>query len=172
MPVTVYTIGHSNRATAEFIELLRKNGVTRLVDIRLIPKSRANPQFGQGRLKRALGKAGIEYMHEPRMGGRRRAANNSINTGWRNASFRGYADHMATPDFKDALKELVEHGRAETTAIMCAEAVPWRCHRTLVADALKSKRCRVFHIIGGSTPSEHKYTPFLKIERGVLTYPP
>jgi len=170
--MNVYTIGHSNRTSKEFIELLKRNGVESLVDIRLIPKSRANPQFGQGRLKRSLAKAGIEYTHEPRMGGRRRAAKDSINTGWRNASFRGYADYMATPEFKDALKELLEHARAGTTAIMCAEAVPWRCHRTLVADALKSKRCRVFHIIGGSTPSEHKYTPFLKMERGALTYPP
>jgi uncharacterized protein (DUF488 family) len=169
--VTIYTIGHSNRTTKEFLDLLRKNGVERLVDIRLIPKSRANPQFGQGRLQRSLERAGIDYAHEPRMGGRRRAAKESINAGWRNASFRGYADHMATREFKDALKELLARARKQTTAIMCAEAVPWRCHRTLVADALTHKRARVLHIVGGATPRPHKYTPFLRIKRGALTYP-
>src|SRR5437016_3416229 len=114
----VYTIGHSNRTTRDFIELLKKNGVERLIDIRLIPKSRSNPQFGQGRLKRSLKTAGIDYVHEPRMGGRRRAAKDSINAGWRNASFRGYADHMATREFKDALVSLLALAREKTTAIM------------------------------------------------------
>ena len=170
--MVVYTVGHSNRTTKDFIELLKRNGVELLVDIRLIPKSRANPQFGQRRLERSLGKAGIGYVHEPRMGGRRRPVKDSINAGWRNASFRGYADHMATREFKDALASLLAFAREKTTAIMCAEAVPWRCHRTLVADALTHKRCKVLHIIGPSTPRRHKYTTFLKIARGRLTYPP
>ena len=168
----LFTIGHSNRTTKDFIELLRKNGVELLVDIRLIPKSRANPQFGQGRLRQSLEKAGIAYVHEPRLGGRRRAAKDSVNAGWRNASFRGYADYMGTKDFKDGLAALLALAKTTPTAIMCAEAVPWRCHRTLVADALTRKRCRVLHIAGGGTPSVHRYTPFLKIRRGMLTYPP
>ena len=168
----IYTIGHSNRTTREFLDLLKKNGVEQLVDIRLFPKSRSNPQFGQGRLGRSLANAGIGYIHEPRMGGRRRPAGDSVNAGWRNASFRGYADHLATREFKDALASLLSLARKKTTAIMCAEAVPWRCHRTLVADALTHKRCKVLHIIGPSAPRRHKYTPFLKIRRGALTYPP
>ncbi len=168
---TIYTIGHSNRTIGEFLELLAKNGIELLVDIRLFPASRTNPQFGQRRLARSLEKAGIGYVHEPRLGGRRRAAKDSKNTGWRNASFRGYADYMATEDFQAGLMALLRAAKKKTTAIMCAEAVPWRCHRNLVADVLKHAGRDVYHITGGGKPSRHRYTPFLRVRRGVLTYP-
>ena len=116
-------------------------------------------------------KAGIDYVHEPRLGGRRRTTKDSINTGWRNTSFRGYADYMATVEFRKGLKAVLAFARTRTTAIMCAEAVPWRCHRFLVSDALKHARCRVLHIISGSKPSSRRYTQFLRVRRGVLTYP-
>ncbi len=168
---TIFTIGHSNRSIGDFTHLLTKNGVELIVDIRLLPGSRANPQFGQRQLERSLKHAGIGYLHEPRLGGRRRPAKDSKNTGWRNASFRGYADYMATPEFKDGFDTLLRAARNDTTAIMCAEAVPWRCHRTLVADALKHARFRVLHITGSGKPSPHRYTPFLRIRKGALTYP-
>src|SRR5205823_6306501 len=133
--ITIHTIGHSNRSSAEFIALLQQHHITRVVDIRLIPASRANPQFGRQRLQRALKKAGIDYVHEPRLGGRRRTTKDSINGGWRNTSFRGYADYMATVEFKRGLKALLALARTRATAIMCAEAVPWRFHRFLVSDA-------------------------------------
>ena len=167
----IFTIGHSNRTTKDFIELLKKNGVEQLVDIRLIPKSRSNPQFGQARLKRSLAKAGIAYVHEPRMGGRRRAAKDSINAGWRNASFRGYADHMATREFKAALKSLIARARKKTTAIMCAEAVPWRCHRNLVADELVRRGHEVIHILGPGSTKEHALNPNARVEDEHLVYP-
>ena len=166
-------IGHSTRPASELIEWLAAVGVTTLADVRTIPRSRANPQFEGPALARVLDRAGIGYVHLPRLGGLRRPRKGSEeNAGWRNASFRGYADHMATKEFTDALESLLVLARRKTTAIMCAEAVPWRCHRTLVADALKQKRCRVLDIIGDTTPRAHKYTPFLKIKKGALTYPP
>ena len=166
----IYTIGHSNRSIDDFIELLTKNGIQQLVDIRLFPGSRTNPQFGKDALARSLAGAGIAYLHEPRLGGRRRPAKNSTNLGWRNTSFRGYADHMQTDEFKAGFDVLIETAGRRTTAIMCSEAVPWRCHRTLVSDALKHAGFDVRHITGPGTPSVHKYTPFLKIRKGVFRY--
>jgi len=170
-PLSIYTIGHSNRPVYEFIALLTRNGVTRLIDIRKMPKSRHNPQFEGEALKRSLNDASIEYVHEPLLGGLRRARKDSVNDGWRNTSFRGFADYMATDEFKRGLDTLLESAERATTAIMCAEAVPWRCHRTLVADALKAAGCNVFHIVGAGAPSAHKFTPFLRRRHGELTYP-
>ena len=168
---SIYTIGHSNRPVDQFIALLTKNGVERLVDIRKMPKSRHNPQFEGEALKKALNAASIDYVHEPLLGGLRRARKDSVNDGWRNTSFRGFADYMSTGEFKRGLETVLESATRSTTAIMCAEAVPWRCHRTLVADALKAAGCRVFHIVGSSEPSAHKFTPFLRRRHGALTYP-
>jgi len=170
--VTIWTIGHSNRPIEEFLALLQKNGIERLVDVRLFPGSRTHPHFGGEQLQRSLHVAGIEYVHEPRLGGRRRAAKDSKNTGWRNTSFRGYADHMATREFTAALASLITLAGEKTTAIMCAEAVPWRCHRLLIADALTHAGWRVLHITGSAAPSQHEFTPFLRVRGGELTYPP
>jgi uncharacterized protein (DUF488 family) len=167
----IYTIGHSNRPLDEFLKLLTANDVELVVDIRKMPKSRNNPQFEGRALQRSLQKAGIEYIHEPLLGGLRRAQKDSVNDGWRNASFRGFADYMATDDFKRGLNAVLDRAAATTAAIMCAEAVPWRCHRSLVADALKASGRRVLHIVSRARPSPHRYTPFLRRRRGVLTYP-
>lgn len=167
----IYTIGHSTRPIEEFIELLKKNGVEMLADIRTIPKSRHNPQYWHDALAASLKRAEIEYVYLPGLGGRRRPAKDSINTAWRNASFRGYADHMQTNEFSDALDELIEIGKTNTTAIMCAEAVPWRCHRSLVGDALLVRGVEVLDIISASAPKPHKLTSFAKVEGERITYP-
>jgi len=167
----VYTIGHSNRPIDEFVALLEANRIQVLVDIRKMPRSRHNPQFEGDALAQSLKAVGIEYLHEPLLGGLRRPKPDSRNDGWKNTSFRGFADYMGTDEFKNGLDALLNRSARATTAIMCAEAVPWRCHRTLVADALKASRRRVLHIIGGGTPSPHKYTPFLRRRRGELIYP-
>jgi uncharacterized protein (DUF488 family) len=167
----IYTIGHSNRPIEEFLELLTANRIELVVDIRKMPKSRSNPQFESRALQHSLQLAGIGYVHEPLLGGLRRAQKDSVNDGWRNASFRGFADYMATDDFKRGLDTVLDAGREKATAIMCAEAVPWRCHRTLVADALKASGRRVLHIVSRAQPAPHRYTPFLRRRRGVLTYP-
>ena len=170
-PRPIYTIGHSNRPIEEFLELLTANGIELVVDIRKMPKSRSNLQFEGSALQQSLQQAGIGYLHEPLLGGLRRAQKDSVNDGWRNASFRGFADYMATDDFTRGLDTVLRNSGKKTTAIMCAEAVPWRCHRSLVADALKASGRRVLHIVSRSTPSPHRYTPFLRRRRGVLTYP-
>jgi uncharacterized protein (DUF488 family) len=170
-PRPIYTIGHSNRAIDDFLELLTANGIELVVDIRKMPKSRSNPQFEGTALQRALHGAGIHYVHEPLLGGLRRARKDSVNDGWRNASFRGFADYMDTDDFKKGLDTLLRRACETTTAIMCAEAVPWRCHRSLVADALKASGRRVLHIVSRARATPHRYTPFLRRRRGVLTYP-
>ena len=170
--MTIYTIGHSNRPIDEFLALLTKNGIQQLVDVRLFPASRTNPQFGRDALQQSLQDAGIDYIHEPRLGGRRRAAKDSKNMGWRNTSFRGYADHMATREFKAALASVIALAREKPAAIMCAEAVPWRCHRFLISDALTHAGWRVLHITGPAAPSTHKFTPFLRVRGDELTYPP
>jgi uncharacterized protein (DUF488 family) len=167
----VYTIGHSTRPIEEFIEMLKANNIEALVDVRTIPKSRHNPQFGDDALKESLEKEGIEYFYIKKLGGLRKAKKDSINTGWRNASFRGYADYMATPEFAAGLEELEKTASEKTVAIMCAEAVPWRCHRSLVADALVARGWDVFHIMSKTIANPHTLTKFLQIKNGNLTYP-
>lgn len=167
----VYTIGHSNRALEEFLDLLTAHRIQRLVDIRTIPESRHNPQFGKEALRAALGKGRIAYVHLTALGGLRRPAKDSVNLGWSNASFRGYADYMSTPAFSHGLGRLEKIAAREKTAIMCAEAVPWRCHRSLVADALTVRHWRVLHIQSRNAAAPHALTPFLKVRSGTLTYP-
>jgi uncharacterized protein (DUF488 family) len=168
----VLAIGHSTRPIGEFLELLHAAGVTTLADVRTIPRSRANPQFDQTALARALVRAGIAYVHVPQLGGLRRARRDSPNGAWRNASFRGYADHMQTPEFEEGLCNLRALAKEGPVAIMCAEAVPWRCHRSLVADALLAHGVVVEHVVGKGKTRPHRLTPFARIEGRTVTYPP
>jgi uncharacterized protein (DUF488 family) len=168
---TLFTIGHSTHSLEEFVGLLKKHGVMRIADVRSIPKSRHCPQFNTDVLEAGLQAAGVGYTHMAALGGRRYSRKGSINTGWRNASFRGYADYMATPQFAEGLDELMRVARKEITAIMCAEAVPWRCHRSLIADALLVKGWEVREIVSTAPAKLHKPTPFLKIVDGQLMYP-
>ena len=168
---TLYTIGHSTRSTRELIELLRAHGVEQVVDVRTIPKSRHNPQFSRPAITRSLHLAKIGYRQMKALGGLRHARPDSINLGWRNASFRGYADYMQTEDFAAGLERLEQLAARRPTAIMCAEALPWRCHRSLIADALTVARWRVLHIQSRRTARPHRRTPFLRVRSGRLVYP-
>jgi len=170
--MTIFTIGHSTRSADEFISLLGEHAIELLADIRTIPKSRHNPQFGQDVLPPTLVDAGIHYRHFEGLGGLRRAQPDSINSGWRNTSFRGYADYMQTEPFVQALDELIACANAQTAAIMCAEAVPWRCHRSLVGDALLIRGIEVVDIMGPGSCRPHKLTPFARVEGTAVTYPP
>ena len=168
----LYTIGHSNRTSEEFIALLLDNRVKRLADIRTVPRSRYNPQFNGDTLSRALARVGIEYVHMPSLGGFRTARTDSSNTGWRTPGFRSYADYMASEEFKHGLKELEKWAKKKRTAVMCSEAVPWRCHRSLTSDALIRDKWIVYDITGRGEPKRHKKTPFMRIRKGQITYPP
>lgn len=167
----IYTIGHSTRSIEEFIKILTAYGVNRLVDIRTVPRSRHNPQFEEAALAEALRKREIEYFHMRSLGGLRHARKDSINTGWKNASFRGYADYIQTQEFSAAIKELVAQTNEKTVAIMCAEAVPWRCHRSLVGDALLARGVEVVDIISETNAKPHKMTPWAKVDGSSVTYP-
>jgi hypothetical protein len=167
----ILTIGHSTRPIEEFIELLRQHGVERLVDIRTIPRSRHNPQFNGDALSHSLRGAHIEYAHLKELGGLRHPRPDSANLGWRNASFRGYADYMQTQEFEQAVQRLLQMCSEARGAVMCAEAVPWRCHRSLLADALVARGMAVEHILGASRRDAHHLTPFAKIEHGKVRYP-
>jgi uncharacterized protein (DUF488 family) len=169
--LTVFSIGHSTRPIDEFIELLRANSITQLIDIRTIPKSRHNPQFNADALAASLRAARIRYIHSKALGGLRHAKPDSVNLGWRNASFRGFADYMQTDEFEAALDRVIQLAKERPTALMCAEAVPWRCHRSLVADALTVRKIRVLEIISASAPKEHTLTPFARVRGTHITYP-
>jgi uncharacterized protein (DUF488 family) len=169
--MTLSTIGHSTHPGEEFIRILQSHGIRRLVDVRTIPKSRRNPQFNQESLSASLLAAGIDYRHLPGLGGLRHARKDSINTGWRNTSFRGYADYMQTPEFSESLKRLIEFASEMPTAIMCAEAVPWRCHRSLIADALVARGIPVMEILSATKSQPHAMTPFAQVEGEQVTYP-
>jgi len=171
-PGLVLTVGHSTRPIEEFIHLLRSHGVQRLVDVRTVPRSRHNPQFNRDQLSASLHTARIHYSYRPGLGGFRHARPDSVNTGWRNASFRGYADYMQTADFQQHLDELITLARLERIAVMCAEAVPWRCHRSLIADALLVRGIEVREIIGGSGTRLHPLTPFAQVHGSQILYPP
>ena len=171
-PHPVCTIGHSNRTIDDFIGLLRQNGITCLLDIRTVPKSRHNPQFGQDQLAASLAGAGIEYRYLRGLGGLRRPRKDSENTGWRNTSFRGYADYMQTDEFAENVDAVIEMADSRTCALMCAEAVPWRCHRSLVADALLVRGIPVDDIIDARQRRPHRLTPFAHVEGLTITYPP
>jgi uncharacterized protein (DUF488 family) len=167
----VLTIGHSTRTLEEFIGLLQTHGATRVVDVRTVPRSRHNPQFNKDSLPGSLKKAGLGYVHLPGLGGLRHAKRDSVNLGWRNASFRGYADYMQTPEFKQSLEELVQLANQQPIALMCAEAVPWRCHRSLIADALLVRGIRTEDIMSPTRRQVHTFTPFAKVRGATITYP-
>ena len=169
---TIFTVGHSTLAIERFIRLLQTYGIRRLVDIRTIPRSRHTPQFNDTVLASSLVAAHLEYVHCPALGGLRHPSRTSRNTGWRNKSFRGYADYMQTNEFAAALQALVRMGRQGRTAIMCAEAVPWRCHRSLVADALSIRDIPVVEILSESNYRMHELTSFARVEGFQITYPP
>ncbi len=171
MSPELWTIGHSTRPIEEFVGLLQSHGIQLLVDVRTIPFSRRNPQFHQEALAQSLREAGLQYRHMPALGGRRKSQPDSVNVGWKNQGFRGYADYMQTQEFWNALEVLVPIGQSLPVAIMCAEAVPWRCHRTLIADALVIRGWAVHHIISASSLKTHTLTPFAKPDAGRLTYP-
>lgn len=168
----VFTIGHSTRALTELIALLAGHSVTRLIDVRTVPRSRHNPQFNLDTLPAALEAAGIQYEHHAGLGGFRRTRPDSPNLGWRNASFRGYADYMQTAVFAQNLAAVMKLAKHEQVVLMCAEAVPWRCHRSLIADALIVRGLAVEEIISGTRRQAHALTSFAKVDGVKLTYPP
>lgn len=167
----ILTIGHSTRPLAELIGLLRANGVRTLVDVRTVPRSRRNPQFNCETLAGALADAGIHYRHLPELGGLRRPRPDSPNTAWRNASFRGYADHLQTEEFHQGIEAVLALAKSGPVALMCAEALPWRCHRSLIADVLTVRGIPVRHIISAQPPKPHRLTPFAHVSAGGITYP-
>jgi uncharacterized protein (DUF488 family) len=169
--MNVSTIGHSTHPIEEFIRMLEGHGIRQLVDVRTIPRSRHNPQFNRESLSASLEAAGIGYRHMPGLGGLRHARKDSMNTGWRNASFRGYADYMQTPEFNENLDDLMQLAGQAPTAIMCAEAVPWRCHRSLIADALVARGVPVIEILSVTKAQPHAMTPFANVEGQRVKYP-
>ena len=168
--MTVWTIGHSTRPIGDFLALLARERIERLVDVRAFPGSRRYPQYNQEALARTLKAAGIEYLHRPALGGRRRPPKGDPPSAWRNAGFRGYAAYMRTPQFHAALDDLIALAAERRTVIMCSEAVPWRCHRTLIADALTARGIDVEHILDAST-SRHTLTKFAVVSGGEVAYP-
>ena len=170
-PAAIFTIGHSTRSWEEFRDLLRAHGIQRVIDVRTIPRSRHNPQFSRETLSKKLRSAKIGYVHLRRLGGLRHARRDSPNGGWRNASFRGYADYMQTSEFTQALERLIKLAHQKQSAIMCAEAVPWRCHRSLIADALTIRGNPVAHIVSAAKRM-HSLTPFARVCGHSITYPP
>jgi uncharacterized protein (DUF488 family) len=169
--IEVFTIGHSTRTTEEFLALLAAHGIERVADVRTIPRSQHNPQFNREALAAAVRRAGIGYIHFKALGGLRHARKDSINLGWQNMSFRGFADYMQTPEFARAIGRLIGFARKKRIAILCAEAVPWRCHRSLIADALLVRGVAVQHILSGRSARPHTLTPWAKVEGTRITYP-
>jgi uncharacterized protein (DUF488 family) len=165
------TIGHSTRTIEEFVHLLQAHAVNCVVDVRTVPRSRHNPQFNRDALPASLENAGIGYVHMAELGGLRRTTRNSINIGWRNASFRGYADYMQTSEFHEAIDRLIELIGRNRIAVMCAEAVPWRCHRSLIADALLVRGIRAEEIVSPTRTQAHLLTPFAKVDGTRIVYP-
>ncbi|MGE5625932.1 MAG: DUF488 family protein [Bacillota bacterium] len=165
------TVGHSTRPVEELVALLRENRAARVLDVRTVPRSRHNPQYNADALQKSLAAAGIAYRHLPALGGLRRPRKDSVNQGWKNDSFRGYADYMQTPEFEAALAELMALSEEETVCILCAEAVPWRCHRSLIGDALSVRGVEVRHIMGPGKLQTHRLTPFAQVEGLIITYP-
>ena len=171
IPPLIYTIGHSTRSIEEFIQLLQTYGIMEVIDIRTVPRSRHNPQFNRETLTDALNPAGISYLHFPGLGGLRHPRPDSQNIGWRNSSFRGFADYMQTYEFEKSLQKLIETARNKRIALMCAEAVPWRCHRALIADALTLRNIKVEHILSISRILVHSITPWALVNGMSIIYP-
>jgi uncharacterized protein (DUF488 family) len=168
--LSIWTIGHSTRSSEEFTELLLAHRIEALVDVRSFPGSRRYPHFNQAELARALEAAGILYVHNSQLGGRRRPSPHSRNTAWKNASFRAYADHMESEEFIKGIAELLKLASEKRTAVMCAEALWWRCHRSLIADFLKAEGTEVIHILDAKHTETHPYTPAARILNGQLSY--
>ncbi|MFI5330381.1 MAG: DUF488 family protein [Desulfobaccales bacterium] len=169
--ISVLTIGHSTRPLADFLTILKTQGVEKVADIRTVPRSRHNPQFNKETLPQSLAEVGIGYVHLPGLGGLRHPRRDSPNLGWRNDSFRGFADYMQTPEFEENLQALIDLAKEARLALMCAETVPWRCHRSLIADALTIRGLKVEHIISAPKLQEHRLTPFARVEGTRITYP-
>ncbi len=169
--MTIYTIGHSTRTLKEFLAILQHYSIEQLIDVRTVPRSRYVPQFNEANLSKSLKKIGITYEHMTGLGGLRHAQKDSVNTGWHNASFRGYADYMQTDEFKAALEQLIDKARTKATAIMCSEAVPWRCHRSLIGDALLIRKIQVIDIFDKDRTQEEKLTAFAKVKGRSVIYP-
>jgi len=167
----IYTIGHSSHDKKKFIEMLKAHKIRLLIDVRTIPKSRKVPQFNGDVLEEYLRKNKILYVHMPQLGGLRHYSGDSLNTGWRNLGFRGFADYMQDNEFWRGIEDLMTYAKENDAAIMCAEALPWRCHRSLIADALLSKGAKVVHILSTTKLLEHKMTEFAKISNGRIFYP-
>lgn len=170
-PLVVFTIGHSTRPIVAFIRLLKAHGVQRVIDVRTIPRSRHNPQFNRAELSPALHRSRIHYRHLPGLGGLRHARRDSTNRAWRNASFRGYADYMQTPAFDESLDQCMTLATHERVVLMCAEAVPWRCHRSLIADALLVRGIEVLEIASAVSTRRHTLTPWARVQGTDVTYP-
>jgi uncharacterized protein (DUF488 family) len=166
----IWTVGHSTRSGEEFVEILRAHEVEVLVDVRTFPGSRRYPQFNREALAERLASQKIQYQHEPRLGGRRKPRPDSHNSAWRNEQFRGYADHMETEEFKGGVEELLELASSKRVAVMCAEAVWWRCHRGLIADYLKAEGHEVVHIVDEKKTDEHPFTSAARVIDGRLSY--
>ena len=167
----VCTIGHSNRSIGTFVDLLRANEIVRVLDVRTVPRSRHNPQFNRETLAESLGALAIGYAHLPGLGGLRHSRADSCNTGWNNLSFRGYADYMQSPEFAENVEEVAQLATGERCALMCAEAVPWRCHRSLIGDALLVRGVGVEDIIGAGKRKPHTLTAFAEVDGLQITYP-
>ena len=167
----ILTIGHSTRPLDAFVDLLRRHNITHLVDVRTIPRSRRHPQFNREALPEPLGAHGVAYTHVPGLGGLRHPRRDSTNTGWRNAGFRGYADYMQTPEFASNLEALIAQASPQPTAVMCAEAVPRRCHRSLISDALTARGVPVEHITGPDARQPHRLTAFARTDGTRVIYP-
>lgn len=169
--MVLFTIGHSTRGWNEFVDILKAHDVQQLADVRTIPRSRRNPQFNKEALTVWLPPQGIDYLHLPQLGGLRKPRSDSTNSAWRNENFRGYADYMETAEFKEALTAVIDVANGRRTALMCAEAVPWRCHRSLLGDALVARGLAVEHIMSPTSRKPHALTPFLAIDNeGNLRY--
>jgi len=169
-PPTLYTIGHSTRDIGSFLELLQQNNIVVLVDVRRFPSSRKFPHFNKERLKQSLEESTIAYLHYEDLGGRRKPQENSTNLAWRNKSFQGYADYIETENFEKAIEKLIDIAQQKTTAIMCSEAVWWRCHRALISDYLKVRGWKILHIISKTSVQEHPYTTAAKIINNKVSY--
>lgn len=169
--ITVYTVGHSTRTMHEFVSLLNCYSVSLVVDVRTVPRSRHNPQFNKEILPDTLKPYGVRYIHMPEIGGLRHPKRDSINLAWKNMGFRGYADYMQTKEFTDSLLKIMVLARENCLALMCAEALPWRCHRSLISDALVVRHIKVLHIISATNTITHQLTEFAQVEGTKITYP-
>lgn len=169
--MAIFTIGHSNHPFERFLEMLKAHEVRLIADVRTIPRSRHNPQYNSDALAAALHEDRIAYNHLPSLGGLRHPTKDSINGAWENGSFRGFADYMQTEGFAAGLSELLTIAQGQRTAVMCAEALPWRCHRSLIADALLVREVKVMHIMSRTSVKEHVLTPWARVQGMTITYP-